>query len=263
MPGWAEVVYRRCTCPPTRRGTQVGRYWWGLVRDQLDAQRRAEEDGGEAAEGRGPQGRRRKVVAAIYDFVVTNTRYVALEFGIHGYKPYRVDRVLARRFGDCKDKASLIVAMLKVAGVDARPGAVAHAQPGRPVDASRRRSRRSTTPSPTCRRSTCTSTAPPSSTAAASCPRPTAWPTCWSSSPTARATSSSRPRRSPSDNLDHADARRDAEARRLGRRRPGSIDVQRPGRRRSSAAPTRRRPPARPTFEQRGRSPSPGCRRRR
>src|SRR5262249_8947057 len=51
---------------------------------------------------------------------VTNTRYVALEFGIHGYKPYRVDRVLARRFGDCKDKASLIVAMLKVAGVDAR-----------------------------------------------------------------------------------------------------------------------------------------------
>jgi transglutaminase-like putative cysteine protease len=43
----------------------------------------------------------------MYGFVVTNTRYVALEFGIHGYKPYRVDRVLARRFGDCKDKASL------------------------------------------------------------------------------------------------------------------------------------------------------------
>ena len=60
------------------------------------------------------------VVRAIYNFVVTNTRYVALEFGIHGYKPYRVDRVLARRFGDCKDKASLIHAMLKVAGVDSR-----------------------------------------------------------------------------------------------------------------------------------------------
>jgi hypothetical protein len=60
------------------------------------------------------------VVRAIYNFVVTNTRYVALEFGIHGYKPYRVDRVLSRRFGDCKDKASLIHAMLKVAGVDSR-----------------------------------------------------------------------------------------------------------------------------------------------
>ncbi len=52
--------------------------------------------------------------------MVSNTRYVALEFGIHGYKPYRVDRVLARRFGDCKDKASLIHTMLKVAGVDSR-----------------------------------------------------------------------------------------------------------------------------------------------
>jgi hypothetical protein len=62
----------------------------------------------------------RAVIRAIYDFVVTNTRYVALEFGIHGYKPYRVDRVLARRFGDCKDKASLIHAMLKVAGVESR-----------------------------------------------------------------------------------------------------------------------------------------------
>jgi len=57
---------------------------------------------------------------AIYDYVVQKTRYVALEFGIHGFKPYRVDKVLARRFGDCKDKASLITAMLKVAGVDTR-----------------------------------------------------------------------------------------------------------------------------------------------
>jgi hypothetical protein len=52
--------------------------------------------------------------------VEKNTRYVALEFGIHGYKPSRVDRVLARRFGDCKDKASLLHALLEVAGVDSR-----------------------------------------------------------------------------------------------------------------------------------------------
>ncbi len=34
----------------------------------------------------------RAIVRAVYDFVVTQTRYVGLEFGIHGYKPYRVDR---------------------------------------------------------------------------------------------------------------------------------------------------------------------------
>lgn len=58
-------------------------------------------------------------VKIIHEYVVTNTRYVALEFGIHGYKPYQVNQVCSRQFGDCKDKASLLVAMLREAGVPA------------------------------------------------------------------------------------------------------------------------------------------------
>jgi len=61
----------------------------------------------------------REIVARIHEYVITNTRYVALEFGIHGYKPYEVNQVCTRQFGDCKDKASLIIAMLREAGVDA------------------------------------------------------------------------------------------------------------------------------------------------
>jgi len=56
-------------------------------------------------------------VRAVYDFVVTGTRYVGLEFGIHGFKPYKVTQVLARRFGDCKDKAALLIALLREVGV--------------------------------------------------------------------------------------------------------------------------------------------------
>ncbi|MGV3619832.1 MAG: DUF3857 domain-containing protein [Archangium sp.] len=116
MPGWAEVS------SPLHLSTyqnweQVGRYYWGLVRDQLipnEELKRAVDTALKGIDRKDTD----KVVAALYGFVVTNTRYVALEFGIHGYKPYRVDRVLARRFGDCKDKASLIHAMLKVAGVE-------------------------------------------------------------------------------------------------------------------------------------------------
>ena len=52
-------------------------------------------------------------VNAVYRFALTSTHYVALEFGIHSYKPYRVADVYARRFGDCKDKASLIIALLR------------------------------------------------------------------------------------------------------------------------------------------------------
>ncbi len=58
-------------------------------------------------------------IRAIHQFVLRNTHYVALEFGIYGYKPYPVSQVYARRFGDCKDKASLMIALLRAAGIDA------------------------------------------------------------------------------------------------------------------------------------------------
>jgi tetratricopeptide (TPR) repeat protein len=118
MPGWAEVV-------PTlhvstyKNWEQVGRYYWGLVRDQLQPNQELRRTVTKALQGVDRKSEL-AVIRAIYNFVVSNTRYVALEFGIHGYKPYRVDRVLARRYGDCKDKASLIYAMLKVAGIDSR-----------------------------------------------------------------------------------------------------------------------------------------------
>lgn len=118
MPGWSEVA------SPLHLSTyqnweQVGKYYWGLVREQLVPNEELKKAVETALKGVDRKDEA-KVVAALYGFVVTNTRYVALEFGIHGYKPYRVDRILARKFGDCKDKASLIHAMLKVAGVDSR-----------------------------------------------------------------------------------------------------------------------------------------------
>ncbi len=118
MPGWSEVA-TTLHVSTYKTWDDVGRYYWGLVRDQLlpnEELRKAVETALTGVDKKDELA----IVRAIYSFVVTNTRYVALEFGIHGYKPYRVDRVLARRFGDCKDKASLIHAMLKVAGVDSR-----------------------------------------------------------------------------------------------------------------------------------------------
>ena len=58
-------------------------------------------------------------IKAIQQFVLRNTHYLALEFGAYSYKPYRVSDVYARRFGDCKDKASLMIAMLGEAGIKA------------------------------------------------------------------------------------------------------------------------------------------------
>ena len=71
---------------------------------------------GQLAEGKRTP---RDKVVAVQDWVVKNTRYVGIEFGIHGFKPYRVTQVVQRGYGDCKDKASLLVAMLRHAGVAA------------------------------------------------------------------------------------------------------------------------------------------------
>ncbi|MCS6856562.1 MAG: DUF3857 domain-containing protein [Sandaracinaceae bacterium] len=95
---------------------EVGRWWWGLIRDQLEADERIKEKVREITKDATDI---RTKVQRIYRWVIDHTRYVGLEFGIHGYKPYRVTQVVERGFGDCKDKASLLYVMLKEAGIDA------------------------------------------------------------------------------------------------------------------------------------------------
>ena len=116
MPGAAETApYLHVSTYAT--WGEVGTWYWHLVEDQLSADDDIRRTAGAlVTPGMSEEAR----VQAVYDFVLQNTRYVGLEFGIHGYKPYKVTQVLARRFGDCKDKASLMVALLREAGVEAQ-----------------------------------------------------------------------------------------------------------------------------------------------
>jgi tetratricopeptide (TPR) repeat protein/transglutaminase-like putative cysteine protease len=115
MPGFAEVApYLHVST--YRTWEDVGRWYWSLVRDQM------QDDGTlKQAAVRATSGLRTLLdkVKAIHRLVVENTRYVGLEFGIHGYKPYRATQVFERRFGDCKDKATLFVTLLGGVGIDA------------------------------------------------------------------------------------------------------------------------------------------------
>jgi hypothetical protein len=45
-------------------------------------------------------------------------RYVAIEIGIGGYQPHPASDVFANRYGDCKDKATLLATMLHEAGIE-------------------------------------------------------------------------------------------------------------------------------------------------
>ena len=58
-------------------------------------------------------------VRRVYNYVIKKTRYVGIELGVHGWKPYRASLVHRRGYGDCKDKATLLVSMLAAVGVPA------------------------------------------------------------------------------------------------------------------------------------------------
>lgn len=116
MPGATEVLpYLHVSTYESWK--DVGRWWWGLVHDQLYADDHLKRVVSELKRGAKNE---REIAERIYGWVIANTRYVALEFGIHGFLPYRVPEIVRRGFGDCKDKASLIYTMLREAGVDAR-----------------------------------------------------------------------------------------------------------------------------------------------
>lgn len=55
---------------------------------------------------------------ALARFVQSDIRYVAIELGIGRYQPHAAADVFTRRYGDCKDKATLLSAMLKQAGLE-------------------------------------------------------------------------------------------------------------------------------------------------
>ena len=55
---------------------------------------------------------------AITLFVQREIRYVAIELGIGGWQPHAAAEVFEHKYGDCKDKATLMRAMLREMGID-------------------------------------------------------------------------------------------------------------------------------------------------
>lgn len=112
MPPWPEVLgYVHVSTFDT--WNSVGAWYWGLAREQFDVDDQVRQKARELTKNAKDDASK---VRAIYKFA-TETRYVALEFGIEGIRPRRAAQTLARGWGDCKDKATLIVTMLREVGI--------------------------------------------------------------------------------------------------------------------------------------------------
>lgn len=115
MPPWSEVT-GHIHVSTYADYKQVGKWYWGLARDQFNLDQETRQLAQKIAKGLTTE---REKVAAVYNWVIKNTRYVALEFGIYGHKPRRCVQTVARGWGDCKDKATVIVSLLEELGIDA------------------------------------------------------------------------------------------------------------------------------------------------
>jgi cellulose synthase operon protein C len=113
MPPWPEVL-GQVHVSTYKNWDDLGRWYWGLIKDQFDLDEETRKLAKKITEGKTTE---LDKVKAVYKWVIDNTRYVALEFGIYGYKPRRCVQTVARGWGDCKDKATVIVTLLKELGI--------------------------------------------------------------------------------------------------------------------------------------------------
>jgi tetratricopeptide (TPR) repeat protein len=61
-------------------------------------------------------------VQAVYNYVATQIHYIGVAFGVGRYQPHNAGDVLSNQYGDCKDKHTLLAAMLEALGL--KPDAV-------------------------------------------------------------------------------------------------------------------------------------------
>lgn len=59
------------------------------------------------------------IVKKVFYWVQDQVRYIAFEDGMRGLIPHKPNYILEKRYGDCKDMASIMVGMLRVAGIKA------------------------------------------------------------------------------------------------------------------------------------------------
>ena len=93
----------------------MGKWYFNLVGERVDASPEIKQEVGKlTASATTPL----QKMQAIAEFVQRDIRYVAIELGIGGMQPHPAAEVFSHRFGDCKDKATLVRSMLREIGVE-------------------------------------------------------------------------------------------------------------------------------------------------
>lgn len=124
MPPWRGVAGQMLVSliPPTNVGTkafftwqEMGKWYLNLTSDRIEASPGIKQKTGELTAAAKTTLDKLK---AIGRYVQEDIRYVAIELGIGGWQPYPAASVFENRYGDCKDKATLVRSMLRELGLE-------------------------------------------------------------------------------------------------------------------------------------------------
>jgi Domain of Unknown Function with PDB structure (DUF3857)/Transglutaminase-like superfamily len=124
MPPWRGVAEQMVLSVIPSGGSQnrgfqnwddMGNWQAGLTRGRRDSSPEIKQKVAElTAAAKTPVEKMRAIAA----FAQREIRYVGIELGIGGYQPHAAKDVFAHRYGDCKDKATLVSTMLSEMGVE-------------------------------------------------------------------------------------------------------------------------------------------------
>jgi hypothetical protein len=93
----------------------MGSWYGNLVSTRMDASEPIKQEVTALIAGKTTTLAKMQAIAA---FVQHDIRYVAISLGIGGFQPHAAPEVFSHRYGDCKDKATLMRTMLREIGVD-------------------------------------------------------------------------------------------------------------------------------------------------
>ena len=98
--------------------SEVGNWYRSLEKERTTPDERIRTKAEEIIRGRTSE---QEKIQALYEYVAKNFRYVSLSLGQGRYQPHAASDVFANEYGDCKDKHTLLAAMLNAAGLRAYP----------------------------------------------------------------------------------------------------------------------------------------------
>lgn len=94
--------------------TDMGKWEDGLGQGRREASAEIKQKVAELTAGKAGQLEKMRSLA---QFVQRDIRYVAIQLGIGGWQPHPAPEIFAHKYGDCKDKATILSTMLKEIGV--------------------------------------------------------------------------------------------------------------------------------------------------